>query len=182
LAAFAAVNAPLALLTAAAVEVQTPHKINSSRLDGLLVSVTSPTFRRAVAHFRPLATSVHSRFSEGTCVVAFAGLGLKIVLDRWEPLRGTPVTCTLFGGAVVTSGVWRTSRGLRVGSTVQTLRRLYPLAHSWGFHRKGGLLDPPDSTMWVVADETPGHVAHPILTADVRHGRLISLSVVVVGH
>ena len=183
-AAFAGALPDAKVDTAALVRPRAPYVIDANRLAGLRVAADAPTFRHAVDHYGPLATAVHAKFGQGNCVLTFAGLGLKLFLSRLDTgiVPGTPATCTFFVGAEITSRAWRTSRGLRIGSTVQTLRRLYPWAYSWGFSGKGGLLDPPDSTMWVVADETPGHAAHPVLTAEVRHARVISLSIAIFGH
>jgi hypothetical protein len=170
--------------TDASLRPREPYVVDAQRLAGLRVTVAAPTFRRAVKYYGPLATDVHTRFSDGNCDLTFVGLGLKLFLARLDTglVPGTPATCNFFIGAEVTSRAWRTSRGLRIGSTVQTLRRLYPSAYSWGSTGKGGVLDPPRSIMWVVADETPGHAAHPVLTADVRHARVISLGISIFGH
>lgn len=162
----------------------TAHTIDATSLGGLHVSGSTPTFEQAVAHFRSLTTGADSRFIKGGCVLTFAGLGVKLFLVRLDTgiKLGTPATCRFLIAAVVTSRAWRTSHGLQVGSTVQTLHRLYPSARSGPLTEKGGILGPPHSTEWVLADPTPGHASHPVLVARVRRTRVVALGISIFGH
>lgn len=70
------------------------------------------------------------RVQGSSCTVGWRGLGLRIIFANFSTgpacEQGSAQTASAFGRA------WRTAKGLRIGSRVSTLRRVYP-----GAQRKG---------------------------------------------
>jgi hypothetical protein len=119
-------------------------------------------------------------------IVRWADLGLRI---RTATLAGIPVgktACTApadlkVDNVRVTSTRWRTSLGLRVGSNLGTLRRLYPHAT---YHQRGLSEGVPGRSYWLVTTRTAclgtcgatRFVTVPQLAAGVRAGRVAFFS------
>jgi len=62
------------------------------------------------------------------CAVRWARLGLEIDFASAEndPCAVQALDNATWSGARIAAGTWRTDRGLRLGDSLQTLRRLYP--------------------------------------------------------
>jgi hypothetical protein len=138
----------------------------------------STSYRRALRSFAPPASST---FQTGECRLRFRKIGLFVDFMTLDPGRkGTPTTCTL-SFAVVTAPVWHTVNGLRVGSTLRSMRRSFPKAFDAGKISGAHWGIPTGSTKWELTAAS-GSVAQPILVAYVEHGLVTALGITIVGH
>ena len=92
-----------------------------------------PSYAAAVKAFGQ-PTSLAAEPPKGVCIARWAKLGLAIRFgpepaDPCAPASSRRIT---WAGATVSSRIWRTAAGLRVGDAVARLRRLYPAARSAG--------------------------------------------------
>ena len=124
-----------------------------------------PTYGAAVAVFGEPA-SQRSRFQGNACVVNWPGPGLRITFANFgvgsacDQSRGRSQTARAYGSR------WRTKRGLKVGSRLTRLRRLYP-----GARRHG-------RSWWLVTAVSPFGAGgrYPVLAAAVRGGHVRSFN------
>ena len=82
-----------------------------------------PSLAAATAVFGPPSSRAETRSS---CQVGWRPIGLRILFANF----GGGGACALGKAQTVSAfgRVWRTSRGLKIGSSTRTLRRLYPRA------------------------------------------------------
>jgi hypothetical protein len=109
---------------------------------------------------------------EEVCRVRWSDIGLLISFsnfggtDSCSPTGGFAQTAVIMGSA---ARVWRTDRGLRIGSAESAIRRLYPSATR---HRDG---------WWVVTTQLPFGQGcpcpYPALRAKISRGRVSSFRV-----
>jgi hypothetical protein len=108
-------------------------------------------------------------------------LGLELDFGAALLSRPTPASCTSFLGATVTGHEWQTPEGLRVGSTIATLRLLYPHAYN-----TGTLLKPvPGISYWADLWElqpNSSHALQTILAARTTRGHVVAIDIFLVGH
>jgi len=144
-----------------------------------------PTYRGAIRAFGP-ASSCKLAVIDSGAIVRWAALGLRI---RIATLAGIPpgkTACTApadlkVDNVRITSTRWRTSLGLRVGSAVRILRRLYPQAT---YHQTGRSEGFPAQSYWLVTTRTAclgicgatRFVTVPQLAAGVRGGKVAFFS------
>lgn len=87
---------------------------------------SDPSLKAATAAFGP--PSSRKTTSSSSCQVGWRSIGLRIVFVN----LGAPGSNSCDAGKVQTVSafgrVWTTSRGLRIGQSVKTLRKLYPSA------------------------------------------------------
>lgn len=117
----------------------------------------------------PTSRQPSGRSGSGSCTVRWAGLGLAMafVSTSRAPCSSASLDSSVWFGATISDERWRTDRGLRVGDTLPTLRRLYPRAKRRSV--------PAGSPIWVLVS-VPGEVGRTIyLEADVRGGRVAVL-------
>jgi hypothetical protein len=151
--------------------------IAAHRLGPLSVD-PSTSYRQMLRSF---ATPASSTFQTGECRLRFRKIGLFVDFMTLDPARkGTPATCTL-SFAVVTAPVWHTVNGLRVGSTLRSLRRAFPRAFDAGKVSGAHWGIPTGSTKWELTAAS-GSVAQPILVAYVGDGHVTALGITIVGH
>jgi hypothetical protein len=113
------------------------------------------------------------RQSAYECALVWRTLGLTATL--LDLSRQAPCRAGAFVRATVTGRSWRTAKGLRVGSTVVRLRRLYPRAR----HDTSYL---PWSGWWLVTRRACAEVGgspYPGLLGRTRGGRVSALVVAV---
>ena len=172
----------LAVLAVPAALAQTkPRVISLSQVGGLQVSERA-SYSEAVNRFGPLKPPTASlRFLGGVvCRFVVQPLGLTIDFGVEALQAAEPSSCTDFLGAMVTRPGWRTPKGLHVGSSLKTLRYLYPSSLDVG------LIKPVPGlrnwTAWWWLTPSNSHSLHPILTARVTGGRVVAIGVDMVGH
>jgi hypothetical protein len=81
----------------------------------------------------------------------------------------------------VTAPAWHTGKGLRIGATLRSLRRLFPKAYDNGKVAVTRWGAPVGSSLWDLT-MTSGHAAQPVLVAYAKNGRVAALGIDVVGH
>jgi hypothetical protein len=99
------------------------------------------------------------------CRFVWPQLGLTILMEH---LGGSNEPCAFAQVAYISgprSGRWRTTRGLRIGNTNATLRRLYPAATLHGTY------------WWLVRRNFPGIGLVSVISARVTTGRVAQLRV-----
>jgi hypothetical protein len=119
-------------------------------------------------------------------IVRWGDLGLRIRIATLAAIPAGKTACTApadlkVDNVRITSTRWRTSLGLRVGSNVGILRRLYPHAT---YHRRGLSEGFPGQSYWLVTTRTAclgicgstRFVTVPQLAAGVREGKVAFLS------
>jgi hypothetical protein len=109
-----------------------------------------------------------------TCRLVWRRLGLTMLLIDLS--EGRPCRAGLFQSATIASRRWRTTKGLRVGSTIAQLRNLYPAAR----FRDPGFA--PYRGWWLVPRRTcveVGAQPYPGLLARVARGRVTALVMLV---
>jgi len=118
--------------------------------------------------------------------VRWAALGLRIRIATLGAIPPGKTACTAnadlkVDNVRITSTRWRTSLGLRVGSSVRILRRLYPHAT---YHQRGRSEGFPAQSYWLVTTRTAclgtcgatRFVTVPQLAAGVREGKIAFFS------
>lgn len=99
------------------------------------------------------------------CRFIWSQLGLTILMENLGASGGPCAFAQVAYIAGPRATRWRTTRGLRIGSTLSTLRRLYPAAT-----RHGGY-------WWIVRGYFPGLGPFPVVSARVSDGRVVQLRV-----
>jgi hypothetical protein len=146
------------------------------------VHVTPATSYKKVARYLSgIDSSLVKSFPAGGCRLAARKIGLKVGFsDLTASGAGTPVACEFFF-AIATSDHWHTANGLRVGNSINTMRRLFPKALNVGKipGRHWGI--PVHSVGWWLdgATESP---AHTVLEAYTRDSRVVAIGIGIVGH
>jgi hypothetical protein len=144
-----------------------------------------PTYRGAIRAFGP-ASSCKLAAIESGAIVRWADLGLRIRIATLGAIVAGKTPCTApadlkVDNVRITSTEWRTSLGLRVGSSVRLLRRLYPNAT---YHQRGRSEGFPAQSYWLVTTRTAClgtcgstlFVTVPQLAAGVREGKVVFFS------
>ena len=133
----------------------------------------NPTLRAAI---RTLGEPTGMRGGDGVaCTVRWSDIGLVIYFANFGGSDACDPGAGLAQSAIIKQSRaahrWRTDRGLRLGATLTTLRRLYPAAqyHSGGYYPK---------SWWLVVGSSPyGQncpCPNPVLRAKLNHGRVSS--------
>jgi hypothetical protein len=125
------------------------------------------SFKAAVAALG-LPSRISPQKPRGDCIARWAKLELKI---RFYTLGITGDACGSFGSAETTSVRFRTGKGARIGTTLQTLWRLYPRAR---LHR-GPAFAGAGAWWLVIRTYSVGPFSYPGLYARVRNGRVWAL-------
>ena len=144
-----------------------------------------PTYRGAIRAFGPASSCKLATIDSGA-IVRWADLGLRIRIATLGVIPARKTACTApadlkVDNVRITSGRWRTSLGLRVGSSVRLLRKLYPNAT---YHQRGRSEGLPAESYWLVTTRTAClgtcgstlFVTVPQLAAGVRGGKVAFFS------
>ena len=143
-----------------------------------------PTYRGAIRALGP-ASSCRLAAIDSGAIVRWAALGLRIRIATLGVIPPGKTACTApvdlkVDNVRITSTRWRTSLGLRVGSSAGALRRLYPHA---SYHQKGLSEGFPAQSYWLVTTRTAclgtcatRFVTVPQLAAGVREGKVAFFS------
>ena len=121
-----------------------------------------PTYRGAIRAFGPSSSCKLAVIASGA-IVRWADLGLRIRIATLAGIPAGKTACTApavlqVDNVRITGTRWQTSLGLRVGSSVRLLRKLYPNAT---YQQKGGARasqrsptgwSPPERPVWGSAD------------------------------
>jgi hypothetical protein len=147
-----------------------PRLVEAGRLGTLRVGPAT-TAGQAARYLRRLGAPPRELRLGGECALYAPEAGVGV-----EPCSGSGVRIS------VTGTRWHTGRGVRVGTSLPTLRHAYPHADDSGLERGG-----PGVRGWVasweLAGSTPGsHAMHPELFAETRAGRVVALAIEMVGH
>ena len=139
-----------------------------------------PTLRGAIRAFGP-PTSCRLVDGPDHAVAVWRPLGVAVELRTYGSLRRGETACTAPGHIQVdhvrvTSRVWLTSLGLRIGDSTQKLRHLYPKARLkklgtlprayWLVTRWGACVGLCDAALTTI----------PVLLAEVRGGKVTAFS------
>jgi hypothetical protein len=110
--------------------------------------------------------SAHAAGEPGSCVARWPSLGLQMTFSSAAPAPCSPTSLgrAVWFGATVSGVRWRTDRGLRIGDSLATLRRLYPQAYL----RKQPSLPAAWILVWIRGEVGPT----VYLQAAVRSGRV----------
>jgi hypothetical protein len=114
-----------------------------------------PTYRGAIRAFGP-ASSCKLAVIDSGAIVRWGDLGLRIRIATLAAIPTGKTACTApadlqVDNVRITSTRWRTSLGLRVGSSVGRLRKLYPKAT---YHQRGQSEGFPAQSYWLVTTRT----------------------------
>jgi hypothetical protein len=144
-----------------------------------------PTYRGAIRAFGP-ASSCKLAVIDSGAIVRWGDLGLRIRIATLGGIPAGKTACTApadlkVDNVRITSTRWRTSLGLRVGSSVGLLRRLYPHAT---YHQRGLNESFPAQSYWLVTTRhgcvgicgATRFVTVPQLAAGVRGGKVAFFS------
>ncbi len=115
---------------------------------------------------KALSTPTSQSAYANICELRWKSLGLEIDLEvgSSSPCTATSLKKDWWYGTSITSPVWRTDRGLRVGDSLQHLKSLYPDASLRTRPRR-----------WSLAAETKyGGLVFDLLEARVKAGRVTS--------
>jgi hypothetical protein len=146
---------------------------------------SDPTYRGALRAFGP-ASSCKLAVIDSGAIVHWADLGLRIRIATLGAFPAGKTACTApadlqVDNVRITSTRWRTSLGLRVGSSMRLLRRLYPRAT---YHQSGRSEGFPAQSYWLVTTRraclgscgSTRFVTVPQLAAGVREGKVAFFS------
>jgi hypothetical protein len=158
-------------------ERQASFVIGARMLGGLAISPDT-SFRRMRSFFGSPASE---SFGPGWCRLQFRNLGLDASFTSFREGVATPANCKFFNSAVATTREWRTTKGVRAGTTLRALRRAYPRAFRSG--EVGGEVARliGRATAWHLTPAS-GQSAQTILVAYVKRGRIVALGIKTVGH
>jgi hypothetical protein len=144
-----------------------------------------PTYRGAIRAFGT-ASSCKLAVIDSGAIVRWGDLGLRIRIATLGAIPAGKTACTApadlkVDNVRITSNRWRTSLGLRVGSHVRILRRLYPHAT---YHQRGLSEGFPGQSYWLVTTRracvgicgSARFVTVPQLAAGVRGGKVAFFS------
>lgn len=144
-----------------------------------------PTYRGVIRAFGP-ASSCKLAVIEDGAIVRWADLGLRLRIATLAAIPAGKTACTAPGDLKVdniriTSSRWQTSLGLRVGSSVRLLRKLYPNAT---YHQRGLSEGFPAQSYWLVTARracvgicgSTLFVTVPQLSAGIREGKVAFFS------
>jgi len=87
------------------------------------------SYPAAVRTFGPPSARVAG--GSGSCVARWPRLGLEMTFSSTTPAPCSPsgLSRSVWFGAIASGDRWRTDRGLAIGDSLATLRRLYPQAY-----------------------------------------------------
>lgn len=145
------------------------HIIALHAVDGL--SVARATHAIALRHFQALASDVSTVSGHGGCTLASKKLSLQM----------SYFLCANLIEVVVTGPGWQTPNGLRIGSTVRSLRRLFPHALNTRLRAKPVNGVPPGSIDWDLAS-VPRSGTYPVLVAYVKDQHVAAIGLEIAGH
>lgn len=144
-----------------------------------------PTYRGAIRAFGPASSCKLATIDSGA-IARWADLGLRIRIATLGAIPAGKTPCTAPAGLKVdnvriTSSKWQTSLGLRVGSSLRLLRRLYPNAT---YQQKGRSEGFPAQSYWLVTSRAAClgacgstlFMTVPQLAAGVREGKVAFFS------
>lgn len=176
----------LALLALALVPASGSRLVQANahmqRLGDLRLDRT-PTLGAAIDAFGPPSSCRRIRIEDGS-IVRWNALGIRIGTATLGTIPRGETPCTWRGMPIwfasVTSRMWTTSLGLRVGDSAARVRRLYPHVH---FDARGRGEAFPRG-FWLVTRWTrcvgggvcgPGFLTAPRLIAKAHDGRVVAL-------
>jgi hypothetical protein len=156
--------------------------IGANRIEGLRITPDT-SYRRTLSYFARAGQHGTSSFPEGLCRLRFEEIGLFATFRTLAAGAGTPAKCTFLGDAEVTGSRWHTAKGLHVGASVASMRRIFPRAFKAGKIPGKHWGIPTGSTRWeLTGGSSSSHAARPILVAYVRAGRVAALGINIAGH
>lgn len=145
------------------------------------MAVVNATYTSTLRHFHPLAADWSSSFTRGGCMLMSRELGFEAQFESFYPSPSNAASCSFFARAVVSSGRWATSNGLRVGSSAAALRRLFPRAFDTQEVLPPSGVVPRGCIDWWLAKATRIGT-YPILAACVKAGKVAAMSIEIAGH
>jgi len=130
-------------------------------------------------------TSLPSKvlFRAGSCELIVRERQLRMAFFRLDNADaiGTPNTCTMLIALSASDPRWHTVRGLRVGSTIAEVQRLYPKATRFGVVPPTAIGLPRGARVWTLASGTSSGVSEN-LVGFVIAGKVVGLGLDRVGH
>lgn len=133
--------------------------------------LTRATYTISLRHFQALVSDVSAPSPNGSCTLASKKLGLH--MSFW--------LCGRLTEAVVTGSAWQTPNGLRIGSSVSLLHRLFPHALNTQLVARPVNGEPRGSVDWDLASARQLGL-YPVLVAFVKSRHIVALAIEIAGH